>query len=186
MPSELNPRTQNIGENAQSVIKYLCCPCDYFPRGTDLNIVASEYNKAFSERDTGGYTPLIIVIESHMFFDGGLCSADFQKEIFSAPKIDPEKWFVKTKAEHDNGFCYDQNEIIGGISGGKTRNGFSSIIDYGINKSRECVLAKIPVKTHGKSSRGFRSAAGMIVRGPRKCCGLESTGMKNTELFPQL
>lgn len=146
MPLEQNSDCQNIGEISQSVIKYLGCPCDYFPRGTELDIVTSEYDKAFAERETGGYTPLIIVIEEHMFFDNGLCSADLQRKIFSAPKIDPEKWFVKTKAEHDNGFCYDPNEIIGDISGGKTRNGFSSIIDYGINKSRECVLAKIPVK----------------------------------------
>lgn len=146
MPLEQNRDCQNIGEISQSVIKYLGCPCGYFPRGTELETITNAYNRAFSERERSGYTPLLIAIEDYMFFDGGLCSADFQKEVFSAPKIDPKKWFVKTKAAHDNDFCYDPNEIIGEILGGKTRNDFSGVIDYGINKSRECVLAKIPVK----------------------------------------
>lgn len=65
-----------------------------------------------------------------MLFDGGECSADFQKEVFAAPKIDLAEWFEKTIKEHDSGFCYEPGEIIGEMSGGKTRTGFSAIIDY--------------------------------------------------------
>lgn len=145
MPLE-KPDARIIGENAQSVMNYLGCPCEYFPRGTELGIITDKYNKAFAGREMGGYTPLLIVIESHMFFDDGLSSADFQKEVFSAPKIDPEEWFKRVKNEHDNNFCYDPEQIIGEMSGGNSRTNFSGIIDYGIKKSRECVLAKIPVK----------------------------------------
>ncbi len=134
-----------VGVHAESVIKYLGCPCEYFPRGTELDTVADKYAKAFAERIAGGYTPLIIVIESHMFFEDDESSKDFQKRVFAAPKIDPEKWFKEKIAEHDSDFCCEPESIIGEIAGGMPRTGFSGIIDYGIKKNRECVLAKIPV-----------------------------------------
>lgn len=144
MPSE-KTYDQFYEEHARSVIRYLGCPCEYFPRGTELDIVTNEYNKAFAERENGGYTPLLIVMESHMFFEEEHRSADLQKEVFAAPKINVEEWFPNKISEHDNGFCYDPSDIIGEISGGRTINSFSGIIDYGIKKSWECVLAKIPV-----------------------------------------
>lgn len=144
MPPE-KTYAQFFEEHARSVIRYLGCPCEYFPRGTDLNIVTSAYQRAFDERESGGYTPLLIVMESHMFFEDEFNSADLQKKVFAAPKIDPNEWFVKKIAEHDNNFCYDPADIIGEISGGRTLNSFYGIIDHGIKKSWECVLAKIPV-----------------------------------------
>lgn len=128
-------------EHAQSVMSFLGCPCEYFPRGTEIDTVVNAYRSALSE---GKCTPLLIVIESHMFFDEELSSTDLQKEVFAAQKIDPVKWFEKTIEEHDSGFCYEPGEIIGEISGGKTRTGFSAIIDYGIQKTWDIVLAKIP------------------------------------------
>lgn len=133
-------------EHARSVIRYLGCPCKYFPRGTDLNVVTSAYQRAFDERESGGYTPLLIEIEAHMFFEEEHQSADFQREVLKAPGFDPEEWFARKKREHDRGFCYEPEQIIGEISGGAAINDFSGIIDYGIKKSWECVLAKIPVK----------------------------------------
>ena len=128
-------------EQAQSVMRYLGCRCEYFPRGTEIESVVNAYRSALSE---GACTPLLIVIESHMFFDEGISSTDFQKEVFAAPKISPEEWFEKTIKAHDNDFCYDPNEIIGEMSGGRTRTGFSAIIDYGIQRTWDIVLAKIP------------------------------------------
>lgn len=144
MPPE-KTYAQFFEEHARSVIRYLGCPCEYFPRGTDINIVTSAYQRAFDERENGGYTPLLIVMESHMFFEDELNSADLQKEVFAAPKIDPNKWFKEKIAEHDRSFCYDPADIIGKMSSGRTINSFSGIIDNGIKKSWECVLAKIPV-----------------------------------------
>lgn len=128
-------------EHAQSVMSYLGCPCEYFPRGTEIDTVVNAYRSALSE---GTCTPLLIVIESHMLFDDGECSADFQKEVFAAPKIDPAEWFEKTIKAHDNDFCYEPSEIIGEMSGGRTRTDFSAIIDYGIQKTWDIVLARIP------------------------------------------
>lgn len=129
-------------EHAQSVMRYLDCPCEYFPRGTEIDAVVNAYRSAMSE---GTCTPLLIVIECHMFFDGELSSADFQKEVFAAPKIAPAEWFEKTIKAHDRNFCYEPSEIIGEMSGGRTRTDFSAIIDYGIQKAWDIVLAKIPV-----------------------------------------
>lgn len=126
-------------EHAQSVMRYLGCPCEYFPRGTEIDTVVNAYRSALSEG-----TPLLIVIESHMFFDGHECSADFRKKVFAAPGIDPVKWFEDTIKEHDNGYCYDTDNIIGEMSGGRTRTDFSAIIDYGIQKTWDIVLARIP------------------------------------------
>lgn len=145
MPSE-KTYDQFFEEHARNVIRYLGCPCEYFPRGTDLNIVTSAYQRAFNERENGGFTPLLIVMDSHMFFEDDESSADFQRDVLKAPGFDPEEWLARKKREHDKDFCYQPEEIIGDISGGTPRTGFSGIIDYGINKSRECVLAKIPVK----------------------------------------
>lgn len=130
-----------ISENAISVMKYLGCPCVHFPRGTEIGAVVNAYNSAFDEQ---GFTPLIIVIENHMFFDGERSSADFQKEVFAAPRIVPDEWFKRTIAEHGRDFCCNPREIIGEISDGKPRTSFSGIIDYGTQKSWECILARIP------------------------------------------
>ena len=140
------PYAQFFEEHARSVMRYLGCPCEYFSSGTELDIVTNAYRNALSVREIEGYTPLLIVIDSHMYFEEELHSADLQYEVFAAPKIDPEEWFVKTKQRHDNDFCYEPDQIIGEISNGAEINDFSGIIDYGIKKSRECVLAKIPVK----------------------------------------
>lgn len=160
-----------ISVHAESVIKYLGCPCEYFPRGTELDTVADKYSKAFSERIAGGYTPLIIVIESHMFFEDDESSSDFQKRIFAAPKIDPEKWFKEKTAEHDRDFCYEPESIIGEIAGGMTRTGFSGIIDYGIKKVGNVFSRRYRLQTRGRYSRGFRSAGGTVALVPRKCFG---------------
>ena len=128
-------------EHSQSVMRYLGCPCEYFPRGTEIDTVVNAYRSALSEEKC---TPLLIVIESHMFFDEGLSSADFQKEVFGALKIDPEEWFEKTTEAHDRDFCYEPGEIIGEMSGGGTRTNLSAIIDYGIQKTWDIVLARIP------------------------------------------
>lgn len=136
---------QIIGENALSVMNYLGCPCEYFPRGTELGNVNGAYRRAFDERESGGFTPLLIVIESHTYFEAEQSSADFKKEIFSAPRIDPEEWFAKKKSEHDRDFCYEHEQIVGETAGGAAINDFSGFIDYGIKRSCECVLAKIPV-----------------------------------------
>lgn len=128
-------------EHAKSVMRYLGCSCEYFPRGTEIDTVVNAYRSALSE---GTYVPLLIVIESHMFFDGGQCSTDFQKEVFAAPSIDPVKWFEDKIKEHDNDYCYDPSTIVGEMSGGKPRTVFSAIIDYGIQKTWDIVLARTP------------------------------------------
>ncbi len=117
-------------EHAQSVMRYLGTPCKYFPRGTEINTVENAYRSELSEG-----TPLLIVIENHMFFDDGERSADFQKKVFAAPKIDPVKWFEETIKAHDNNFCYDPSAIIGEMSDGNQRTVFSAIIYYGIQKT---------------------------------------------------
>lgn len=145
MPSE-KVYEQFFEEHARSVIRYLGCPCEYFRRGTDLSVVKIAYQRALEERGSGEFTPLLIVLDSHMFFEDGESSADFQSEVLKSPQFDAEEWFSTKKREHDRDFCYDPDRIIGEISGGAATNDFSGIIDFGINKSRECVLAKIPVK----------------------------------------
>lgn len=49
MPSE-KTYAQFFEVHARSVIRYLGCPCEYFPHGTELDIVTNKYNKAFAER----------------------------------------------------------------------------------------------------------------------------------------
>lgn len=145
MPSD-KTYDQFYEEHARSVIRYLGCLCEHFPRGAELDIVKSAYQSAFNERESGGFTPLLIVLESHMFFEDGESSAELQKKVFAAPQFDCEEWFVKKKNEHDRDYCYEPDQIIGEITGGEAINDFAGIVDYGIKKSWECVLAKIPVK----------------------------------------
>ncbi len=78
MTSE-NAYNQFYEEHARSVIRYLGCPCEYFPRGTELDTVKGAYQRAFAERESGGFTPLLIVLEAHMFFEDDLSSAELQK-----------------------------------------------------------------------------------------------------------
>lgn len=87
-------------ERAKSVMRFLDCPCEYFPRGTEISAVENAYSSALSEG-----APLLIVIEGHMLFDGGERSADFRKKVFAAPPV-REEAALELAREHF-AFCPD-------------------------------------------------------------------------------
>lgn len=131
--------------NAESVMNYLGCPCEYFPAGGSTAAVANAYNDAFANREIGGYTPIIFVIEEYMDFDEDQSSADLQKRVFSAPPIDAQEWFGKVLSNYKKDYGGDWNSVVGEMENGEPMTEFSGFVDFGTRKSRECILAKIPV-----------------------------------------
>lgn len=49
-------------ENAQKIIDFLGCPCDYYPAGKSVEYIRSEYEDTYAKREMGGYTPVIVVV----------------------------------------------------------------------------------------------------------------------------
>ena len=48
--------------NAQKIIGWLGCECEYFPAGKPAQFISSTYEDAFAKKEMGGYTPIIIVV----------------------------------------------------------------------------------------------------------------------------
>ena len=48
--------------NAQKIIDWLGCECEYFPAGKPAQFISSTYEDAFAKKEMGGYTPVIIVV----------------------------------------------------------------------------------------------------------------------------
>ncbi len=132
--------------NAQSVMKYLGCPCEYFPAGSSVAAVTNAYDDAFAKREIGGYTPVIFVIEEYMDFDESQSSADLQKQVFAAPPIDAREWFEKVLSSYKEDYGADWNDVVGEMENGQPMTALSGFLNFGTRKSWECVLAKIPVK----------------------------------------
>ena len=132
--------------NAQSVMKYLGCPCEYFPAGSSVAAVTNAYDDAFAKREIGGYTPVIFVIEEYMDFDESQSSADLQKQVFAAPPIDAREWFEKVLSSYKEDYGEDWNDVVGEMENGQPMTALSGFLNFETRKSWECVLAKIPVK----------------------------------------
>lgn len=64
--------------NAQKIIGWLGCECEYFPAGKPAQFISSTYEDAFAKKEMGGYTPVIIVVN------------DVLSEWFDMLREDPE------------------------------------------------------------------------------------------------
>ena len=102
--------------NAQKIIDWLGCECEYFPAGKPAQFISSTYEDAFAKKEMGGYTPVIIVVN------------DVLSEWFDMLRED------SGTSPEDSGNCGDKIDKLSGF------------VDFGTKKAAEVVIAKIPTE----------------------------------------
>lgn len=145
-----------ISGSAQRLIDLLGCPWMHIPKGTDPATVLKAYDDALVKSKSGGYTPMIIVVDDNLLEDFG--------EYFKTPEelkanrdkllgsewFDVREWFEDRLAEFKELFEEDYwAEIVGEIEhrDGDVSKTFSGFLDFGDPRtSEECILALIPTK----------------------------------------
>lgn len=147
-------KENKITEYARSVMDLLDCPCEHFPKGSNVEVIMSAYNEAFAKREMGGYTPLLIVandmlqeVVGEFAHTAEELRANREKMLASDP-INAHKWFVdRLNAEKESMGEY-WKELVDTIekNPADAMNSFSGIVDYRTKKSEECILAKIPAE----------------------------------------
>lgn len=144
--------------NAQTIIKAVGCPCDYFPAGADENEVLTAYNYALESGKSEGYVPVIIQIddvlaewlsgEADDLYDGK--SADEWRKAaieFAAEQTGEEvdEWFQQILDELGFSPDCDYYECDEEMDFGKVDQNSLNVKDMFSGKTAECIIAKIPV-----------------------------------------
>jgi hypothetical protein len=150
---------KNLSENAKKIVDFLGCPYEYFPSGKSADSVVRAYEDAFGKRNVGGYTPIVVVVDNILVewldelkkneFAENETSAQYRERILEQNPINAVKWITdKLSAEKASVEKYGgnwENDVIGQVSGGGKNTTFSGHFDFVTNKSKEVILAKIPV-----------------------------------------
>ncbi len=140
--------------NAQKIIDWLGCPCEYFPAGKPAQLIQSAYEEAFARREMDGITPVIIVADDVLSeqldmvkeqFLPGESIRQYRSRILNGVLPDARQWFTQKLSEMKESLGEYWNEITAdtGNAGGSI-NKLSGFIDQGNKRCRETVLAKIP------------------------------------------
>ena len=141
-------------ENAQKIIDFLGCPCDYYPAGKSVEHIRSEYEDAYARREMGGFTPVIVVVDD-LYTDWiesirddilhGEAPEVFRQRLLKEAVPEAGKWFTEqlSKLKEESGEYWEQITAENGETGVKLDrlNGF---VNSSTQKAEELVLAKIP------------------------------------------
>lgn len=140
--------------NAQKIIGWLGCECEYFPAGKPAQFISSTYEDAFAKKEMGGYTPVIIVVNDVLseWFDmlredSGTSPEERRRELLSAELPNAQEWFTERLSEMKATYGEYWNEITAdsGNCGDKIDK-LSGFVDFGTKKAAEVVIAKIPTE----------------------------------------
>ena len=136
----------------QEIIKMLNCPYEHFPKGSDPQKILDAYNKAFAGRETGGYTPMIIVPDDNVYWiykeyaENAEEFKEFHDKVLVSPPIDVRKWITEQLDYWKNDEQVNLDETVGEF---ELKSGCSKLYgfldrDTKYSKSKECILAKLP------------------------------------------
>ncbi|MDE7247064.1 MAG: DUF4253 domain-containing protein [Lachnospiraceae bacterium] len=142
---------QGQTEYAESLMKYLDCPCEYFaPMKDDAPLMAA-YEQARERGKAEGFLPMLLVAEE-MYWesDSATMKAEREKMLSSPPEsgekllerlLDERKEYV---AEYGGDW---EAEVIGEVAGGEPLTQFLGYWDPVCDRSTyPVVLAEVPVK----------------------------------------
>lgn len=141
-------------ENAQKIIDFLGCPCEYYPAGKSVEYIRSEYENAFAKREMNGYTPVIIVVDDVLSewidilredMQEGETPEQYRQRLLSEAIPNAVEWFTERLSEmkEDYGDYWEQITAETGETGGAACK-LSGFVEYATGKSSELILAKIP------------------------------------------
>ncbi len=139
--------------SAKKIIDFLNCPCTYFPAGKSRKHITAAYEDAFGKRNIEGFVPVIVVVDDILaeqldYYQNNYADGEngYNNIIAGAEHTDAVKWFkeqlTKLKAEFGESW---EDSVIGEMEYGEPNNYFRSFMDFQDKKSKECILAKIPV-----------------------------------------
>lgn len=145
-----------ISESAQRLIDLLGCPWMHIPKGTDPSTVLKAYDDAFAKSESGGYTPMIIVVDDNLLEDiEEHCTTPEELKanrdrLLGCERFDVQEWFSDRLGELKD--CVEEDywaETVGEIEhlDGDVSDTLSGFMDFGDPPtSEECILALIPTK----------------------------------------
>ena len=143
-------------ENAQKIIDFLGCKCEYFPAAKSAKPIRVAYEDAYGKRNLSGTIPLIVVVDDVLAewldilrddeFEEGESPADYRKRLLETPMINPVKWFSDTISELKESYDEEEwNEMVGDFTEAPPNNAFSGFENFD-GSAKEAVLAHIPAE----------------------------------------
>lgn len=110
---------KEITEEAQTIIDFIGCECEFVPAGKSVKTITQMYNKLVEEGKKDGFTPIIVVATDNLLathlsgirneLGEGKTPADHRSELLSAKPVDSKKWLSKSiKLLSENGMLDDE------------------------------------------------------------------------------
>ena len=88
--------------NAQKIIDWLGCECEYFPAGKPTQFIHSTYEDAIARKEMGGYTPVIIVVSDvlsewldMMLDEPGMTAGKRRQQLMNSELPDAQGWVTE-------------------------------------------------------------------------------------------
>ncbi|MGN1340479.1 MAG: DUF4253 domain-containing protein [Oscillospiraceae bacterium] len=143
-------------ENAQKIIDFLGCPCEYYPAGKSAEYIRSAYEDAFAKREMNGYTPVIVMADDVLSewidilrgdMPAGETPEQFRKRLISESAPNAVAWFTErlTEMKEEYGDYWEQITAENGENGSAAFK-LSGFEDITTKKSAEVIIAKIPTE----------------------------------------
>lgn len=154
---------KNWPEMAQTMQKFLACPCRYFEPTTDMKPIWQSYLAARERGQQEGFTPVLLTLEENLLesclfntlpdysnypnFDPAAVAAARQ-EILAQPLLDGAAVLQEMQADwqeciEEDGWSWE--EITGGdLANGDDINNFTGYWNYQTNSTQPLLLAEIP------------------------------------------
>ncbi len=110
---------KEITKEAQTIIDFIGCECEFVPAGKSVETITKTYNKLVEEGKKDGFTPVIIAATDVLAeFLSGIrdelgeekTPADYRKELLSSNPVDSKKWFSKAIKLMDESGMLDDDE----------------------------------------------------------------------------
>ena len=148
--------TPNPNVNARKIMDFLGCECEYFPAGKPAQFIHSTYEEAFANKEMGGYTPVIVVVNDILVeqlemimeqFAPGESVQQYRDKMLAGELPDAQQWFTETLTEmkENYGEYWDEITADTGNTGGKIDR-LSGFVDFGTKRASEVIIAKIPTE----------------------------------------
>lgn len=153
---------------ANAMMQYLDCPCQYFAPMVDDAPLIEAFRRAQTEGKEEGFTPVLLSVDETLW--ECLCMVRYEKNkvneseddvdmdqvrqyrqaMLEVPLRDGHGYFATRLADLKEDYELTDEEwdaqIIDEVEGGEAMTSFAGYRDYGSNKSKEVILAKIPTK----------------------------------------
>lgn len=140
--------------NAQKIIDFLGCKCDYYPAGKSAEFIRSTYEDLYARHEMGGYTPLMIVVDDVLAewidilredMQEGETPEQFRQRLLSSDIPNAAEWFTEKLSEMKSAYgeYWEQVTAETGETGGAADR-LSGFVDYSTKKAAELIIARIP------------------------------------------